>query len=361
MPYTFDQFLNSDQWVSLSDHYSKFNSKLEQNLDTSSISKKIATIRKDLISENKIKKGNADLIKQLKKELIVGNVVAIDGTCANYDLAIAGFQARIGIVAINYQNYKSGYTIYISEPYIPYDKETTESILSYAKEKKSGRAGLSASHVTSIMLYKERDFILDRKEKYKMIQGDIFPYELRYGQGRLRGLSTCLSLGRKLLQSKDIVATQTTTSDPMLRFIGLALNEGEYVELQDYYDELEVFLTGGDDYSRAAHFNESDKDEFKRFIDDARNTFKIGLYKAYGSKRAYVFYAPKSNLETMVNLLFADASYQPIRGFPLLLDYADSICTRLLSAQDFNKQIEWKLAKKKILEVEINEKTLRRR
>ncbi len=361
MLYTFDQFLQNDKWTSLQEHYSDFNLKLEDNINTALVNNRKDEVRKTLIKENRIRKANPTLINDLKKELVAGNVVAIDGTCANYDLTIVGFQARIGIIAINYKNYKSGYTIYISDPFIPFDKETVKEILTYAKEKKAGRSGLSQSHVTSIMLYKEREFILNREEKYKIVQGDIFPYELRYGQGRLRGLSTCLKLGRKLLSANNIIATQTTTSDPLYRILGLALEEGEYFVLGDYYDDLETFLTGGDDERRAAHFNEGDTSEFKRFVEDVRNKFRVGLYKAIGSKRAYVFYAPTNNLETMVNLLFADSSYQPLRGFPLLLDYADSICTRLLSASDFYKQIEWKLAKKKILEVEINEKSLRRR
>lgn len=360
MNYTFDQFLDDSNWTDLANHYKNFNKKVEENIETAVKHDKKSLIRKELAKRFTIKKGNINLQNTLKKELLSGNVVAVDGTCSDYDLLTVGFQARIGIIAINYKNIKSGFTIYISDPFIPFEKETFEEIFLYAAQKKRGSVGVSSSHIKSIMLFKERDFVLGRKEKYKMIQGDIFPYELRTGQGKLRGLSSCLRLGRRLLNEDNIVATQTTTTDPQLRLVGAALEPGEYIELQDYYEDLSKFLNG-DEETSPAHFNFEDKETFRVFMEDARNKFVIGVYKAVESNRAYVYYVPKNNSETMVNLLFADAGFQPLRGFSLLLDYADSVCTRLLSTEDFNKQIEAKLARNRLFESEISEKALRRR
>lgn len=360
MAYSFEDFLQPDQWKDLNDHYLNFNQSLED-----SISKNINAYQRDMVREklkDKIKRSNSELVASLKKELLNGNAVAVDGTCASYDLLTVGFQARIGIIAVNYKNKKTDYTLYISEPFIPYEKENYEEIMEYALKKKKGKVGISGLHVTAVMLYKEREIVIDRPEKYKMIQGDIFPYELKTGQGRLRGLNACLRLGRRILNAENIIATQTTSNDPAYRLIGNALDPGEYLEIHDYYEELNSFLLGdGEDFSVPARFNPTDKEAFELFINDAKNKFSVGIFKGLQSNRPYVFYAPKKNLEIMVNLLFADSSFQPMRGFPLLLDYADIICSRLLSAQDFNKQIEAKLARKKILDFEINEKSTRRR
>lgn len=362
MNYSFEFFLNNEKWSNLHDHLSNFNSKLEENISRQDTDKTRATVRKRLLDKNVIRKANPDLLVQMKKELLDGNVVAVDGTCTDYDLLTVGFQARIGIIAINYKNIKTGYTIYISDPFIPYDKHDYEEIIEYALQKKTGRVGISGLHVRAIMLYKERDFILDRPEKYKMVQGDIFPYELKTGQGRLRGLNACLSLGRKILNTDNIIATQTTTSNPVYRILGHALESGEYIEINDYYEDLNAFLNGdGEEYSVPARFNDNDREAFRLFIEDAKKKFVVGLYKSQGSNRSYVFYAPKKNMETMVNLLFADSSFQPIRGFPLLLDYADAICSKLISSEDFRSQIEAKLARKKLLDFEKNEKSMRRR
>src|SRR4030042_1728863 len=360
MPYSFEDFLKSENWINLNSHYFDFNKSLEDN-----ISKNINVHQREIIRDKlkaRIKKANNDLILDLKKELLSGNVVAVDGTCANYDLLTVGFQARIGIIAVNYKNKKTEHTLYISEPFIPYEKENYEEIIQYALKKKKGKEGISSLHITAVMLYKEREIVIERPEKYKMIQGDIFPYELKTGQGRLRGLNACLKLGRKILNTENVIATQTTSSDPTYRLIGNALESGEYIEICDYYEELSSFLLGdGEDYSIPARFNPADKEVFELFINDAKNKFTVGIYKGLQSNRSYVFYAPKNNIETMVNLLFADSSFQPMRGFPLLLDYADTICSRLLSGQDFRKQVEAKLARNKILDFEINEKSTRRK
>lgn len=360
MSQSFEDFIKSDKWSSLNEHYNNFNSSLSKNIESNFNHAQRDIIREKLIS--KIKTVDNNLMEKMKKELLTGNVVAIDGTCTDYDLLNVGFQARIGIIAINYKNVKNDYAIYVSEPFIPYNKKDYNEILEFAIKKKKGKVGITKLHITAIMLYKEREIILDRPEKYKMVQGDIFPYELKTGQGKLKGLTSCINLGKKLLNSENMIATQSTTKDPVFRILGNALNSGEYIEIMDYYDELNEFLHGDEyDYSVAARFNPGDKDKFQSFIDESKNKYSIGIYKASKSKRSYVFYAPKNNLEEMVNLLFADSSFQPIRGFPLLLDYADSICSRLLSSEDFKKQIEYKLARKNILEIEISEKSTRRR
>lgn len=360
MSLTFEDFLKVEQWSTLIDHYSVFNKRLEENIEKNFSYHQRDVIRKKLY--DKIKKAKFELQDEFKKELLNGNVVAVDGTCTDYDLLTVGFQARIGIITMNYKNQKTDYTIYVSEPFIPYEKQDYDGIMQYALKKKKGKVGISTLHITAIMLYKEREIVLDRPEKYKMIQGDIFPYELKTGQGRLKGLNACLRLGRKILNSENVIATQSTTKDPTFRLIGNALDPGEYLEIHDYYEDLNEFLFGDEsDFSIPARFNPEDKETFRLFIEDAKNKYSVGIYKAFYSNRAYVFYAPKNNLENMVHLLFADSSFQPLRGFPLLLDYADSVCSRLLSSEDFKKQIESKLARKKILDYEKTEKSTRRR
>lgn len=360
MSIAFEDFLQDERWSTLIDHYSVFNKRLEDNIE-----KNLNNYQRNIIREkltNKIKKAKINLQDELKKELLSGNVVAVDGTYTDYDLLTVGFQARIGIITMNYRNQKTDYTIYISEPFIPYENQDYEEIMKYALKKKKGKIGISGLHISAIMLYKEREIVLERPEKYKMIQGDIFPYELKTGQGRLRGLNACLRLGRKILNSENVVATQTTTKDPTFRLIGNALEPGEYVEIHDYYEDLNEFLFGDEsDLSIPARFNPVDKETFRLFIEDAKNKYSVGIYKVFNSNRAYVFYAPKNNLEKMVHLLFADSSFQPMRGFPLLLDYADSVCSRLLSPEDFKNQIESKLARKKILDFEKTERSTRRR
>lgn len=357
MPINFENFLEDKNWQSLTEHFKSFPASLEKNIETAIEHDKSKELRQWLKDHYSIKKQNKELQEDLKKELFSGNVIATDGTCVECDL-ITGFQARIAIVSVNYKNNKAEYVTYISEPFIDYSKNDITEQLKYMQQKGAGQVGLTSTHIRAIMLFKERDFALNRKEKFKMVQGDILPYELRTGQGKLRGLNACLNLGRKLLNDENVLAVQGSTNRPALRWVGTALDSGEYVELYDYYNELNSFLEGGE-YTSKAHFNEEDTRTFKDFNEDVKGKYSIGMYKV--KNRAYVFYASKKNFDTMANLIFADSQFQSLRGFPLLLDYADIICSRLFSASDFKKMVEVKLAKKNRLEIDIEERSLRRR
>ena len=43
-------------------------------------------------------------------------------------------------------------------------------------------------------------------------------------------------------------------------------------------------------------------------------------------------------------IIARDSLFQREKGFPLLLDYADNLCSTLFKASDFNNIIEFKLA-----------------
>lgn len=359
---TFEGYLEDTQWADVKSHYSKFPDILEKNINEAITKTKIQRkiLRKKLEESYDIKKQDLSLQKKLKKELYSGNVVGVDGTCSEYDLTL-GYQAVIGIVAVNYINNKASYTTYISQPFIDEDIENAEDQMKYLWNKGMGKVGINSLQIRAIMLWKEREFVLNRPEKYKMIQGEILPYEMRTGQGKLRGLNTCLNLGKKMLNDDCVVAVQTSTERPELRWIGTLLESGEYVVLYDYAESLNEFLNGSDVKGiYPAHFKgSSDGQLFQDFIDEVRGKFVLGVYKL--KNRAYVFYVPKNNIDNMVNLIFADSQYQPLRGFPLILDYADMMCARLVSTSDFKKMVEFKLARKNMLELEINERNLRRR
>lgn len=359
MNYSFDNFLESNKWLPLDDHFKSYSSNLENNISVSvrNLRKLKKNLRKELIGKFDVKKFDKSLVNKYKGELYSGKAVGVDGTCSNIDL-ISGFQARIGIISVSYSNKKVTYSATISEPFVLEDTTDIKEQLKYLRLKGSGKIGITSSHIRAIMLFKERDFVLERSEKYKMVQGDVLPYELRTGQGRLRGLNSCLKLGRRILDDDYLVGVQTSTSRPELRWLGTALNEGEYVELYDYTKLLDAFLEG-DDFTQPANFNSHDYSDFKDFSNDVRNKFSVGLYKV--KKRSYVMYASKEKFNDMAHLVYADSSHQPLRGFPLLLDYADILCTRLFSTREFISMVNSKLAKKRLLESEINERTLRRR
>jgi hypothetical protein len=79
--------------------------------------------------------------------------------------------------------------------------------------------------------------------------------------------------------------------------------------------------------------------------------------------KPFIFQAHIENFDKAAALVMTDASMQPLRGFPLLLDYADHICSQHLAGKEFEKQIHFKTAQFGIeaLGYEIDPRKTRRR
>ena len=202
------------------------------------------------------------------------------------------------------------------------------------------------------MFYMERKVGLDREEEWAMFNGPLIPYELRTGIGRLRALEPCLNLCEQLLNRKTIVGVIATSSEHEIVSLGLALNQGEYVKLRSFKEDLEEYLP-------AAHFNATDEARFRRFIDTNGEALDVGLYKA--GQRAYIFHAHHKYFNEAAAIVMRDSAFQQYRGYPLLIDYADSLCTHMLASSDFRRMVDFGLAREGSLLFEQAEGDQRRR
>jgi hypothetical protein len=96
-------------------------------------------------------------------------------------------------------------------------------------------------------------------------------------------------------------------------------------------------------YLPTAHFSKEDEKIFEEFVNEYCDNIRIGVYRV--GYKPYVVHAHKEVFDEAMALVMKDAENQPMRGFPLLLDYADTICSGLLSDSEFHKQIMFKTAK----------------
>lgn len=349
----FEDFLDPQKWKDLESHLRTSSQELEQNISATVESEKsIRTKSRKYLEDNfLIKKVSQDQLQKAEDLLFGSMVCASDGTYATVDLSTTGIKGQIGIVTTSYVNKRTDYVSYFFEPLVTISEKEFTDVLT-ARRKMSESEGISSSHIKSIMLFMERQKILEREEPWKLVNGDIFPYELRTGQGRLRGLKACLDLGRRILNCPTFIGVTANSKDRVLNTLGRGLNAMEYVDIKSYKDEIDHFLEN-------AHFNESDMAMSQEFAKTYGNNFRVGLYKI--ARRPYIFFAHRDKFDDAASIVMRDSLFQPTRGYPLLIDYADSICTRLVAASDFKKQVNYKLAKHGALEEEADEHSLRRR
>ncbi|MFX0209970.1 MAG: hypothetical protein ACFFDT_28575 [Candidatus Hodarchaeota archaeon] len=346
----FTDFINPERWKDFENHARVISEDLKKDIIASS--KQNERIRKEVRSlledEYDIKTIGEKELSWAEDKLFGSQVCAVDGTHSIYPM-LSGIRCRIGVAATSYKNRRTDGIVFVSEQHLhPPDV----SVLDLLKRRKTENRLISALLIRAIMFYMERKIGIERKEEWIMINGPVVPYELRTGIGRLRALDACLSLSEKVLDRKTIVGVLATSSEPEIVSLGLALYPKEYVRLRSYKEDLEDWLP-------RAHFNKTDEARFKRFIETHGDFLDVGIYKA--GQRAYVFHAHHDLFNEAAALIICDSMFQQLRGYPLLIDYADSLCSHMLASSDFRRMVDFGLAKAGSLVFEQSEGSQRRR
>lgn len=345
--FDFERLVDLSNWTDFDTFMQDFGERLDQDIKKSiDIRRKL---RKTLLSNPKIRKTIRprkedvekweSLLEWAGEELFGGNVCGVDGTLSHFPMA-SGTRCRIGIVATSYRNNRIEKVLYVSERELAED--STTPMEHYNKLLEGHR--ITDMLIRAIMLYGERQLALQRQEKWKFVHGQLLPYELRTGLGAYRALDASLEMGKKLIKEKTVIGIIEDTRRLDLLNAGIILERGEYMPATDLKRELEVYLYGDDEKGiSGAHFNPKDRAKFEKFIDKYAASIKVGIFRI--GYKPYLFQAHKDVFDEAAALIARDSMNQPMRGFPLLIDYADEICCKVLSSGDFQKQIMSRIAR----------------
>jgi len=330
----FDDFVKSEKWCDLETHMKTYDEQIEKDLARLSLENKNIQeeARKYLEAEFKVKKVPEEKLKWAEEILFGGEVCGIDGTCSTYPMQ-SGIRCRIGVAATTYKNRRTEGIVFISEQQV---KTEETNVIEILKSRKKENKLISGMLIRAIMFYMERYKALERPEKWLWFNGPLVPYELRTGIGKMRALDTCLKICEEIIKRRTVAGVVAKSTHDELVSLGLALNPCEYVRLRSFEEDLL-------DYLEEAHFNPQDYKRMKEFIEKFGCQIDVGLYR--GISRSYVFHAHKDFFDDAASLIIKDSLFQPLRSYPMLIDYADSLCTRLLASSDFRRIIDHKLAK----------------
>jgi hypothetical protein len=349
----FLEFVRKEKWKDVDDHFRDISYELDS--DIALLAKENGIIREQAreqilqTPEIELRCVSDDELKKAEDLLMSGEVMAVDGTHAIYKL-LSGIRARIGVAATTYENQRTSGVVFVSEQQISGDDLSIIGILQ--RRQPTGKA-ISRMVVRAIMHYMERKIVIDRAEGWVMFNGPLVPYELRTGLGSFQAIDPCLKICESVLDSRHAIGVVADSQQDELLSLGLALNRGEYILWKGYYHQYMM------KYLDESGLRSGQRDRMERFVDNYAADIELGVFRA-GSK-AYLIQARAGIFAEAVSLVMRDAMFQPIRGYPLLIDYADSLCTKLLAAGDFNRMVDIKLAKANCLEFEQNEHALRRR
>lgn len=298
---------------------------------------------------------NIDEYKEKAEQLLSkGDVVGIDGTMSKYDF-LSGTRCQIGVVAVNYLGEKIQHSFFISQASL---RDEPEGVLERIAQRAESEDNLSDMHLRGLMMYREREAGLDPMfdKKYLLYHGPLLPFELMSGLGRLRALDVTLELLKKVVSSNRAISIISSSSYKDYLYFGLALKPGEYLTSESY--TLANHLKNQSDFLTYSNkWREEERKKVQDFINDYASQIMIGVIKV--SHRPYVFHAHKSIFDLAAAIIGKDSMFQRQKGFPLLIDYADNLCSEYFSSSQFNRMVEWELAKKDTFLSESGERRMR--
>ena len=287
----------------------------------------------------------ADIERVHRGLLFNGGVEACDGTIQPYEtLPLSIFQ--VGVSLVSYQGNQGTWSqrLYHRDLRLSGGDQVSEMIELLQRRDDADDASqpgrrdrLSELAQRGIMAYAERAILLRRSNAtWRMGHGNPAPYELITGSGMLELMVEATKIIRELVEGhQKFVFVPSDARDRLLRTIGQALHPLEYAIVGNLKDQLRATVEHG-------HFRWSQRSDLvwdgatvtpeqwiRRFRDEVASKVVIGVYRATALAPAQVFYAHEDHAQVAAHVALADSVLQAHRGFPMLIDLADGVASRV--------------------------------
>lgn len=353
---TFADLLNQRTWTDynqfISESPSLYAQEVEQHVQDEQ--RLIGQLQQHPAFQNLTVASTSSRLAEAEELLSQGSVTGIDGTVAKYRL-FSGLRCQIGVVAVNYAGDTIRHSFYISEAHV---REDVEDAMERVDGRIASGESLSEMAVRGLMLYREREAGLrpELKQNYVLFHGPLLPFELLSGLGRLRALYTTIDVLRTIVRNKRFFSIISSSSYQDYLTFGRAIGRGEYLTAPTY--TLAHHLQNSSSFlSYQEKWRESEWKVVESFLHEYASKIKIGVIRV--AERPYVFHAHEDMFDLAAAIIARDAMFQREKGFPLLIDYADSLCSQYFPAGEFKALIEWELAKQGMYLSETPEQEMR--
>lgn len=274
-----------------------------------------------------------DLERVHRQLLFNGGVVACDGTVVSHDTLPITI-TQIGVCLVSYNGNQGSWVHQmfrrdlrtkgknpIDETMDLLDRRRTRGAVGHSASKD----GLTSLARRGIMAYAERAVLLDKcKSVWRMGHGSPTPYELVTGSGMPDLLRSSLDLMKRMvLDHQRFVFVPSSTGARDLLTIGNALMPLEYAVVDDNTETLSR-IAGG-------NYRGQEWAGLQNAVDELTNEcgpkIVVGLFRASRFSPCQMFYAHADRVHEAALIAMADSVLQEHRGFPMLIDLADGLCT----------------------------------
>jgi hypothetical protein len=276
--------------------------------------------------------------------LFTGAVEACDGTSQSHD-TLPMTIAQLGVGLVSYRGDRGTWMqrLFRRDLRLMGENPVEEAIeLLEARARRGGfeqeslRDLLSELSRRGIMTYAERLILTDRSmARWRMGHGQPAPYELITGSGSMELLRAALAVLRRLiLGHQRFIFVPSAAADRRLLTIGQALHPLEFAIVDTLEDAWTRIVESGHHFSGAYH------DLASQFVREVGPQVVSGVYRASRAAPAQIFYAHVDHAAEAATIALADSTLQEHRGFPMLIDLADRICSANFGADVFAAAVQ---------------------
>ncbi len=272
--------------------------------------------------------------------LFNGGVDACDGTIVTHDtLPITITQIGVSLVSYRGDQGSWGHRLFrrdlrasgasaIDETLELLERRRSRS----AVDQPSKRDQLSDLARRGIMAFAERAVLLNRSDAvFRMGHGNPLAYELVTGSGSPQLCTMGVALLRDLVRFGKFVYIPSGPKERELLTIGGALQPLEYAIVDSLKDKLERIAHG---HYRGDHWGVA-KGAVDELVREVGDKVLIGVYRASHYAPPQVFYGHADHMHQAALVALADSVLQEHRGFPMLIDLADKVCTLMFGGKTF--------------------------
>jgi hypothetical protein len=197
-------------------------------------------------------------------------------------------------------------------------------MLERRKRNSDGRDQLSNLARRGIMAYAERALLRDNSTAtWRMGHGSVLPFELVSGlwASTLGNLRQSLELLEWYVHYGRFVFVPHRTQKRHLLMIGNALRPREYALVHTLQPDIRNLIDRG-------HYRDENgvRPAMERLANDVAPRIVVGVFRVWDGAPPYIFYASAEEAHMAAHVAIADAMLQEHRGFPMLIDLADTVC-----------------------------------
>jgi len=286
----------------------------------------------------------SDMERVHKGLLFNGGVEACDGTSVVHDtLALTITQIGVCLVSYNGQQGSWAHRLFRRDLRAKMADPVEEVLTVLERREKREAQGLGADGVSElarrgIMAYAERAILKDKSTAaWRMGHGSPAPYELLTGlwSSQVDRINVCLDLIRWYVDYKRFVFVPSAPRKRHWLTIGNALNPMEFAIIQTLEPEIRKMIDSG------GYRDESGvRPAMEKFCKEVAPQIVVGLYRVWEGAPPYMFYAHVDCAEVAAHIAMADSMLQEHRGFPMLIDLADTVCSTTFGLDTFVPSVQ---------------------